>query len=193
VKPLREIKRENVVTQSLDFSCGAAGLSTLMNYYLEDPVSEEEIIGSLLNLVPLEKVKERKGFSLLDLKTFAKSRGYDVTGYKMDIDFLRSLNQPVLVPIKFKSYRHFVVIKGVMADRVFIADPAVGNMSMKIDKFEKMWNNGIGLVLEKDLPEGTREYALRVKSKDLMVTSYKFIRRLLDGSVMRTAIYPTEW
>jgi len=164
-----------------------------MNYYLEDPVSEEEIIGSLLNLVPLEKVKERKGFSLLDLKTFAKSRGYDVTGYKMDIDFLRSLNQPVLVPIKFKSYRHFVVIKGVMADRVFIADPAVGNMSMKIDKFEKMWNNGIGLVLEKDLPEGTREYALRVKSKDLMVTSYKFIRRLLDGSVMRTAIYPTEW
>lgn len=193
VKPMREIKRENVVSQSLDFSCGAAGLSTLMNYYLEDPVSEAEIINSLLNIVPLEKVKARKGFSLLDLKTFAKARGYKVTGYKMDVDFLKGLDKPVLVPIKFRNYRHFVIVKGVIGDRVFIADPAAGNMSMKIDKFEKMWNNGIALVVERTEPEETREYALKVKTDDLLVASYKLIRRLLDGSVMRTAIYPTEW
>src|SRR3990172_10324258 len=83
IKPMREIKHEKVITQSLDFSCGAAGLSTLLNYYLGDPVTENEIINTLLNTVPLEKVQERRGFSLLDLKKYAESKGYKVSGYKM--------------------------------------------------------------------------------------------------------------
>ena len=70
VKPMNVLKRRNVFTQSLDFSCGAAGLSTLLNFYLNDPVSEKEIIDALLKIVPLQKVKARKGFSLFDLKKY---------------------------------------------------------------------------------------------------------------------------
>ncbi|HRZ40589.1 MAG TPA: cysteine peptidase family C39 domain-containing protein, partial [Candidatus Omnitrophota bacterium] len=106
VKPLREIKRSNVISQSLDFSCGAAGLSTLLNFYLNDEVSEQEIIETLLTVVPIEKVRQRKGFSLFDLKTFAENRGYKVTGYQMDFEFLKNLDAPVLVPIHFRNYSH---------------------------------------------------------------------------------------
>jgi len=194
VKSMREIRQENVVIQSLDFSCGAAGLATLLNYYLKNPVDEADIINSLLELVPLEKVIARKGFSLLDLKTFAKSKGYQVTGYKMDIEFLKKLNKPVLVPVKFKNYRHFVIVKGVLADRVFIADPAAGNISMKIARFKTVWNNDIGLVIEKaHEKDEAQDYELKVKEEDFLVADYKNIRRLIDQNIIRTIIHTDEW
>ena len=194
VTPMREIKRQNIVSQSLDFSCGPAGLSTLLNYYLNEKVSEAEIIQTLLKTVPLEKVKARHGFSLLDLKNFALSRGYKVTGYRMNEKFLRELKEPVLVPIKFKNYHHFVIIKGVSGDRVFIADPSAGNMSMKIGKFLSMWTSGIGLVVEKDdRNQKPAKYALQVNKKDIIISDYQEIRRLTDISTFRTTIHPGEF
>ena len=196
VKPLREIKRDHVVSQSLDYSCGTAGLSTVLNYYLGDPVPEAEIITTLLNIIPLEKVKERKGFSLYDLKEYAKQRGYAAVGYKMDMDFLKELNQPVLVPIKFKNYRHFVVVRGIVADRVFIADPAAGNMSMKIDKFMDIWTNGVGLVIEKKdagADQKSREVSLAVEKDDFVISDYKSLRRLANIDLIQTVIHPAEW
>lgn len=192
VKPMREIKRENVVMQTMDFSCGAAGLSTLLNYYLEEPVAEVEIINSLLQTVPLEKVLTRKGFSLLDLKNFAQTKGYKVTGYKMDLAYLRSLKKPVLVPVVFRKYRHFVIVRGVVGDRVFVADPATGNMSMKLGQFEKMWNTGIGLVVER-AETSENDFALKVKEDDLLFADYKMMSRLIDQTAFRTAIFPGEY
>jgi predicted double-glycine peptidase len=193
VKPMREIKRSNLVTQSLDFSCGAAGLSTLLNFYLGENVSEQEIIERLLNTVPLEKVKARRGFSLYDLKTFAEERGYKVTGYQMDFEFLRALKTPVLVPIQFRKYSHFVIVRGVVGDRVFIADPAAGNMSMKIDKFKRMWGNGIGLVVESLHQDENAQYALKIKEDDLLITDYKYLTRLIDQGMIRTSVFPSEF
>ncbi len=192
VKSMHEIKRKNVVTQSLDFSCGAAGLSTVLQYYLGDKVTEEEIILTLLQTVPLEKVKRRRGFSLLDLKNFAKLKGYKVTGYKMDMEFLRELGKPVLVPIKFKNYSHFVIIRGVYADRVFIADPSAGNVSLKISKFKQFWHGGIGLVVEgKNGVDG--EYELQVNEKDLIVADYKNMSQRMNPTNIMTTIYTSEW
>lgn len=194
IKPMRDIKHEHVVSQSMDVSCGPAGLSTLLNFYLKDPTTEIEIINSLLDQVPLEKVRERKGFTLLDLKNFAKAKGYDVTGYKdMDIEFLREIKRPVLVPISFKNFSHFVIVKGVIADRIFIADPTAGNMSMKTSKFEKIWTKGIGLVVEKPNHNENTEYALQVNTEDLLISDYKRLRQLVDRGAIRTAIYTSEW
>ncbi len=193
VKNLKELRQENVVTQSLDYSCGAAGLSTLLNYYLNDPTPEIVIIDALLKTIPLQKVQARQGFSLFDLKKFAESRGYQVTGYKMDFEFLKSIGKPLLVPIKFKNYRHFVVVKGVVGDRVFIADPAVGNMTMKDEKFKAIWTNGIGFVVEH--PEGSRneDYALRIENEDVRMANYQSLKRLTSPAWVRTAIFTNEW
>lgn len=193
VTSMKEIKSRNIVPQSLDFSCGAAGLSTLMHFYLNDPVSEKEIINNILRSVDLKKIKERKGFSLLDLKKFAESKGYKVTGYKMDSEFLHELQTPVLVPIKFKAYQHFVIVKAAIGDRVFIADPAVGNMTMKISRFETIWLGGIGLVIERPGQQEDKAYALRVSQEETIFADYKNALKTVQGSVIRTAIFPSEY
>jgi uncharacterized protein len=149
VKSLRQIKRRNIVGQSLDYSCGPASLATVLRYYFRDKVTEEEIIKFLLLTTNLKNVKKRGGFSLLDLKNFAKYKGYKVVGYKMDLEYLVSLNKPVLIPVKTKDYNHFVIFRGMKGDRVFLADPARGNMTMKADRFLNLWQDGIGMVVSK--------------------------------------------
>jgi len=46
---------------------------------------------------------------------------------------------PLMVPIDALGYNHFVVFRGVLGNRVLVADPAWGNRSMTIDKFQRMW------------------------------------------------------
>ena len=149
VKSLKDIREENVVKQSFDYSCGPASLATLLSFYFQDDISEEEIIKSLVLASDLKKLRQRKGFSLLDLKNFAKYKGYDVIGYRMDFEFLTNLDKPVLIPVNITDYAHFVIFRGAKGGRVFLADPSMGNMTMKIDRFLKVWQDGGGLVLAK--------------------------------------------
>lgn len=193
VKNWGEIKNQNVVRQSLDYSCGAAGLSTVMKYYLQDPITEHQIIDTLLKFVDLEKVQQRRGFSLLDLKKFAQARGYKVTGYKMDFDFLRNLGKPVLVPIKFKNYRHFVIVRAVIGDRVFLADPAMGNLTVKTHRFEKMWLKGIGLLVEQIDSKTKIDYPMEVTEKELFLADHTKILKNIQQTAIRTAIFTNEW
>jgi uncharacterized protein len=140
VRSLLEIRREGVVIQEWDLSCGAAALTTILNQQFGDPVGEKEIAKALIArkeyLDNPNLVQVRQGFSLLDLKRVAESRGYVGTGYgKMTLDDLVE-RAPILVPIVVNGYNHFVIFRGRMADRVLVADPAFGNYTMLIKKFE---------------------------------------------------------
>jgi hypothetical protein len=102
----------------------------------------------------LQKYFRRQGFSLLDLKRFAEFRGYKVAGYKeMDfsdlLEFLEKDRLPVLVPINTFGYSHFVVVRGIQGNRVYLADPAVGKTTMTIARFASVWVDGIGLVVSR--------------------------------------------
>jgi predicted double-glycine peptidase len=143
VRSLLEFRRENVVIQEWDLSCGAAALTTILNQQFGDPVAEKEIAKALISRQEYidnpKLVQVRQGFSLLDLKRVAESRGYVGTGYgKMT---LRDLVEraPVLVPIVANGYNHFVIFRGRMAGRVIVADPAFGNHTMRVEKFENAW------------------------------------------------------
>ena len=180
VKSLKEIRSKNIVKQSLDYSCGPASLATLLSYYFDDKVTEADILESLLSTTSVEKIKAKKGFSLLDLKRFAVGRGYDVVGYKMDLEFLVELDKPVLVPVNIKEYSHFVIFRGLKGDRVFLADPVLGNMTMKADKFLKIWQAGIGLVLSKNGEKHLRS-PLALHDGDKAIYSDSFVTRHLFG------------
>jgi predicted double-glycine peptidase len=201
VKSIRQIRDENVIKQTADFSCGAAGLSTIFNYYLGDPVTEKQIMDGILQTTDIEKVRARKGFSLLDLKKYAQDRGYKVTGYKMDIDFLREFDQPVMVPVKFKNYRHFIIVKKVIGDRVFIADPAMGNMIMKASWFSSIWQDGVGLVIESKSQSASVEKLkgqepatlTAIREKDMILVNSKSIKRFLGAENIRTTVFPSEF
>ncbi len=143
VRSLLEVRRENVVMQEWDLSCGAAALTTLLNHQFADPVSEKEIAKALIDRKEYidnpQLVQIRQGFSLLDIKRVAEGRGYVGVGYgKMTVDDLVE-RAPVMVPIVANGYNHFVVFRGRMGNRVLIADPAFGNYTMRVDRFERAW------------------------------------------------------
>jgi predicted double-glycine peptidase len=143
VKSLLEMRQDRVVVQQWDLSCGAAALATLLNYQHGDPVSEREIAKGLIQreeyLAQPLLVRTRHGFSLLDLKRYVEQRGYRGIGYGQ-LEFEDLIERaPIMVPMSFNGYNHFVVFRGTRANRVLVADPAWGNRTLTIDEFEDAW------------------------------------------------------
>ena len=143
VRSLLEARHERVVVQAWDLSCGAAALATLLNYQHGDPVSEREVAAGLIRrdayIAHPDLVRLRHGFSLLDLKRYVDARGYQGIGYgKLTLDDLVE-RAPAMVPVELKGYKHFVVFRGIRSNRVLLADPAFGNRTLLLDRFEEAW------------------------------------------------------
>ena len=142
VRSLLEMRQENVIVQKYDLSCGAAVLATLLNNQYGDPVTEKEVAQGLIKRAEYidspKLVQMQEGFSLLDLKRYVNSRGYQGIGYgKLTIDDLVK-KAPIIVPINANGYNHFVIFRGIVGNRVLLADPAWGNRTMLIDKFDSL-------------------------------------------------------
>ena len=143
VKSVLEIRQKNVVMQEWDLSCGAATLTTLLNFQHGDLVTEKEVATALMNRDIYIKnpilVQLREGFSLFDLKRYVDQRGYKGVGLgKMEFEDLVR-RAPILVPINTAGYNHFVIFRGTLGNRVLLADPAWGNRTMTVKQFEKVW------------------------------------------------------
>ena len=143
VRSLLEFRQHNVIMQEWDLSCGAAALATILNFQHGDPVSEREIaIGMMGRDEYLENpqiVTYRQGFSLLDLKRFADQRGYNGVGLgQLSMNDLVD-RAPIIVPVSIRGYQHFVVFRGLVEDRVLLADPAFGNRTLSRADFEQAW------------------------------------------------------
>ena len=143
VRSLLEIRQAGVVIQNWDLSCGAAALGTLLRYEFGEPVTEKEIARGLISrgeyIEHPELVQIREGFSLLDLKRYVQTRGYKGLGFgQLDLNDLVK-RAPIMVPINALGYNHFVIFRGIMGDHVLLADPAWGNRTMTLDKFQRMW------------------------------------------------------
>lgn len=148
IKSLRELRSDHVLRQKWDLSCGAAAIGTLLTYDYQTPVSETEAVVWILHRTDPVKVQSRGGFSLLDLKRFAKFRGFDSDGYaELTLQELVDLKRPAIVPIRVKGFDHFVVFRGVAGDRIVMADPAFGNLTMTTERFLSQWKGGIAFVL----------------------------------------------
>jgi predicted double-glycine peptidase len=143
VKSLLEMRRENVVMQQWDLSCGAAALTTLLNFQHHDMVTEKEVATALMGREEYIKnpllVNIRQGFSLLDLKRYADARGYEGIGYgKLTLEGLVK-KAPIIVPLNLFGYNHFVIFRGIKGNRVLLADPAWGNRTLLVEQFENAW------------------------------------------------------
>ncbi len=170
VRSFKELRQQGVVLQALDYSCGAAALSTVMTFYLNKPVKEDAVVGTILvsGQTPQEGIRKyfrRRGFTLLDLKRAATAEGFRGVGYRgMTLeDLVETIEKervPVLVPINPLGYYHFVVVRGLQGDRVFLADPALGNRTMRTTVFESFWVDGIGFVVSRPNGSASRTGAL---------------------------------
>jgi uncharacterized protein len=190
VRSVLEMRRERVMIQKWDLSCGAAALGILLRYQFGEPVTEKQIARVLMSRSEYvghpELVQAREGFSLLDLKRYVQTYGARVirvnssrkhkpirlqpasltpTSARVPAHSAKrksssstrivslykgeGLGQlelsdlieraPLMVPVNALGYNHFVVFRGVIGNRVLVADPAWGNRTMTIDKFQRMW------------------------------------------------------
>ncbi|MEE8057602.1 MAG: C39 family peptidase [Pseudomonadales bacterium] len=176
----REFLYAGVVEQQYDYSCGAAAMSALLKYYFDDPVPEDEVIKDILNALKSEAHENRKekGFSLLDLKNFAERRGYQGVGLRLSAEQLLKLTGPVLAFVSTNEYKHFLLIKGITGNRVWLADPSRGNIRMSIHQFKQEWD-GIILALGKSGFQALSNHALKIPEFDVSQPEWITARKAL--------------
>lgn len=153
-KPVRtfvQLRDYHVVKQEMDYSCGAAALCTLINYYFGGSVNERELLNEMLGSLSEKERKDRveNGFSLLDLRDVAIRHGYQAEGAWLPLSSLPELPGPVMVYLVENGMQHFAVFRGVVEDRVYLADPSRGNIRMDVRHFQKIWP-GVVLALGKE-------------------------------------------
>ncbi|GAC1415926.1 MAG: C39 family peptidase [Candidatus Velthaea sp.] len=146
VLSIRERSFTGIVRQQTDFSCGAAVLATIFQDGYGAPVTEADVLKGMLNLTNPITVRER-GFSLLDIKNYARAVGLSAEGYDLSIAALRDLRVPAIVLIDVRGYHHFSVLRRVDARYAYLADPALGNTALPVQDFEREWSGVVLVVL----------------------------------------------
>jgi len=187
VRSLIEMRTQGVVVQKFDLSCGAAALATLLTFQFGDRVSEKEVTAGLIRrpeyIEHPELVRIRQGFSLLDMKRYVAARGYMGIGYgNLEMSDMVDM-APIIVAVNSFGYNHFVILKGMIGDKVGLADPAYGNRSMSRQKFEEMLINfpeigRVGFILTRDgrqAPPGQ----LALDASDLLAPVGDHVRQVL--------------
>jgi predicted double-glycine peptidase len=87
------------------------------------------------------------GFSLLDMKRYLATRGYESDGYEASLETLSGAGIPAIALINSRGYNHFVVVKGISDDNVLVGDPSLGTRLVPVPEFEDMWANGVLFII----------------------------------------------
>jgi subfamily B ATP-binding cassette protein HlyB/CyaB len=122
------IKRFALVEQAEEMDCGAACLAMLCRHY-----------GIPLTLGKLREMANvtTQGATLDSLARAGESLGFGTRGVQCTFDALAGFELPFIV--HWEGY-HYVVVYGVSARQVWVADPAVGFKKMSIEEFERGWS-----------------------------------------------------
>lgn len=146
---LKEARFRNTIRQKYDFSCGSAAVATLLTYQYGDPVDEQVAFDAMFTHGDQAKIG-KEGFSLLDIKRFLASRGFQADGFQVPLERLDMEGVPAIVLINERGYHHFVVVKGYKNGRVLIGDPARGTRAMSRRRFDALWTNHIVFVIHNE-------------------------------------------
>lgn len=141
----KDRKFVGLVRQQSDFSCGAAVMATIFNEAFGRRTTEQQVLVNMLKIADPDIVRE-KGFSLLDMKNYARSVGMEAEGYRIAYDKLLQLELPSIVLLNIKGYKHFVIVRKTYPDGIAIGDPALGNRTMTRPEFENSWN-GVAFIV----------------------------------------------
>lgn len=146
ISTLKEVKYRNTIHQRYDFSCGSAAVATLLTYQYDYPVNEQVVFEQMYAHGDRSKIN-KEGFSLLDIKLYLESIGFDADGFHANLAQLQQANLPAIVLIEDRGYHHFVVVKGVRYGRVLLGDPARGTRAIPMSRFDQLWRNGLVFVI----------------------------------------------
>lgn len=146
VVSVKEARFRGTLRQKYDFSCGSAAIATLLTHQYGFAANEQTVFEGMYASGDREKIRH-EGFSLLDMKRYLKSVGFEADGFVQPLDKLVGAGLPAIVLIAEKGYHHFVVLKGLRDGRVLIGDPATGTRAMTQAGFEAIWVNRLLFVI----------------------------------------------
>ncbi|WP_144820567.1 C39 family peptidase [Marinobacter piscensis] len=153
VESFQARKFSSVFRQQYDFSCGSAAIASLLTFHYQFEVSEADVFRNMFALADPEKV-QREGFSMLDMKRYLASEGYQADGFRLPLGGLRQqVRLPVIALVTVDGYRHFVLIKGISRDEVLVGDPARGLKVYSRVEFEQYWD-GTAFVIRSHMRQG---------------------------------------
>ena len=125
-----------VIMQMEALECGAACLCMVMAYYGK--------------WVPLEQVRKdcgvsRDGSKAGNILKAARSYGFEAKGYRFEPESLRENGRfPCIIHWDFN---HFVVCDGFKGNKVYLNDPAKGDYTVSLEKFDESFT-GVCLMIE---------------------------------------------
>jgi uncharacterized protein len=183
VQPAVVDQFRGIVRQAYDYSCGSAALTTLLNGYVGSSLTEQQTMNGLMKFGETEKIVERRSFSLLDMKRFVAALGLESGGYRGEFEDLVKQGQPAIVPISYAGFKHFVVFKAYKDGRVYVADPALGNISFDEQRFKEVWENNTLFLIS--VPEQYRKNFLALQEADL--------RHVEDATINRYALVDMQF
>lgn len=146
VTSLKEARFKNTIRQKYDFSCGSAAVATLLTYQYDYPMDEQWVFEQMYAHGDRAKIR-KEGFSLLDIKRFLQSNGFQADGFHVSLQRLKQAGLPAIVLINVNGYHHFVVVKGLRYGRVLLGDPALGTRAITLAQFDAEWKNGLVFVI----------------------------------------------
>ncbi len=147
LKELRDLRAfRTTIRQQHDFSCGSAAVATLLTYHYGRPVDESQVFRVMYEQGDKAKI-QRLGFSLLDMKRYLASVGFQADGFEVTLDKLREARVPAIALVQENGYKHFVVIKGLRENKVLLGDPSAGGRIVARAEFEQIWHGGILFVI----------------------------------------------
>ncbi|WP_445116401.1 putative pilus system C39 family peptidase FilB [Acinetobacter sp. WZC-1] len=183
IKPAVENQFRGIVRQAYDYSCGSAALTTLLNGHVGTQLTELQTMEGLLKFGEYNRIVERRSFSLLDMKRFVTALGYESGGYKGELSDLVQQKQPAIVPISYAGFKHFVVFKAYKNGRVYVADPALGNISFDQERFKQIWENNTLFIVS--VP--------KEQQKDLLALQDADLRHVDDATINRYALVDAQF
>ena len=148
----KKVAKVPVIMQMEALECGAASLAMVMAYYDK--------------WVPLEQVRSdcgvsRDGSNAKNVLLAARNYGFEAKGYRYEPESLKEEGEfPCIVHWDFN---HFVVLNGFKNGKVYINDPARGNVVISEKQFDESFT-GICLMIkpgEGFVPSGKRKSVLR--------------------------------
>ena len=131
VQSWKTLRDKNIVKQDKDFSCGSASLTTLLNEFYGQSVTEEALLKAM------DKGDLRASFE--DMQRALPQFGFRAMGYAASYEQLTKLKAPVVVYLKHRKDDHFSVLRGIDANTVWLADPSLGNRTYSREQFLEMW------------------------------------------------------
>lgn len=146
VTSIKQARLASTLLQKFDFSCGSAAIATLLTHHYDTSVDEQTVFGEMYVHGDQAKI-QHEGFSLLDMKRFLATRGFEADGFKQSLDQLQEARIPAIVLLNENGYQHFVVVKGLQGDRVLLGDPAQGTRVLSRKVFEAQWESKLLFVI----------------------------------------------